>query len=54
MCDNILDIKLAKNPMMHNRNKHIDVRFYFLRDLTNEGTVKTMFCSIHDQVVDVR
>lgn len=38
---------------MHTRNKHIDMMFYFLRDLTNEGIVKMMFCGTHNQVTDV-
>ena len=36
-CDNSSTIKLSKNPVMHGRSKHIDVRFHFLRDLTNDG-----------------
>ena len=34
-CDSSSAIKLSKNPVMHGRSKHIDVRFHFLRDLTN-------------------
>ena len=33
-CDNSSAIKLSKNPMLHGRSKHIDIRFHFLRDLT--------------------
>ena len=29
-CDNSSAIKLSKNPVMHGRSKHIDVRFHFL------------------------
>lgn len=31
-CDNSSTIKLSKNPVLHGRNKHIDVRFHFHRD----------------------
>jgi len=30
--DNMSTISLAKNPVMHSRTKHIDIRFHFLRD----------------------
>lgn len=30
-CDNSSAIKLSKNPVMHGRSKHIDIRFHFLR-----------------------
>ena len=39
-CDNVSAIKLSKNPVLHGRSKHIDVRFHFLRDLTKEGIVE--------------
>ncbi|GAA0172449.1 hypothetical protein LIER_41338 [Lithospermum erythrorhizon] len=35
-CDNSSTIKLSKNPVMHGRSKHIDVRFHFLRDLVKD------------------
>jgi hypothetical protein len=39
-CDNSSTIKLSKNPVLHGRSKHIDMRFHFLRDLTREGVVE--------------
>ena len=30
--DNLSAIKLIKNPEFHRRNKHIDVRYNFIRD----------------------
>ncbi|KAL0405993.1 UNVERIFIED_CONTAM: Retrovirus-related Pol polyprotein from transposon TNT 1-94 [Sesamum latifolium] len=38
-CDSSSAIKLSKNPVMHGRSKHIDVRFYFLRELVLAGTI---------------
>lgn len=52
-CDNSSTIKLEKNPVMHGKSKHIDVRFHFLRDLVNEGTVQLKFCGTQDQIADV-
>lgn len=53
MCDNSSTIKLSKNPVLHGRSKHIDVRFHFLRDLTKEGVVKLVHCGTRDQIADV-
>ena len=44
MCDNSSTIKLSKNPVMHGHNKHIDVRFNFLRNLTKEGKIELVHC----------
>jgi hypothetical protein len=43
-CYNSSAIKLSKNPVMHGRSKHIDVRFHFLRDLTRDGVVTLLHC----------
>ena len=53
LCDNNSTIKLSKNPIMHGRSKHIDVRFHFLRDLTREGVVKLKHCGTQEQVADI-
>ena len=52
-CDNNSAIKLSKNPVNHGRSKHIDVRYYFLRDLNNEGTVELQYCRSEDLLADI-
>lgn len=53
LCDNSSTIKLSKNPIMHGHNKHIDVGFHFLRDLTNDGIVKRKHCVTQEQVANI-
>ena len=38
---------------MHGRSKHIDVKFHFLSDLTNEGIVELVHCHTQDQLADI-
>jgi hypothetical protein len=52
-CDNSSSIKLSKNPIMHGRCKHVDVRYHFFRDLTKEGVVELAHCSTNDQIADI-
>lgn len=52
-CDNTSSIKLSKNPVMHRRTKHIDVRYHYLRDLTNDEVVKLTFIGTEEQVADI-
>ena len=52
-CDNSSTIKLSKNPVMHGRSKHIDVRYHFLRNLTKEGLIDLVHCGSQDQVADL-
>lgn len=52
-CDNSSTIQLSKNPVLHGRSKHIDVRFHFLRDLTRDGVVELIYCGTRNQLADV-
>ena len=37
MVDNQLALALAKNSVLHDRSKHIDIKFHFLRDYVDGG-----------------
>ncbi|WVZ98140.1 hypothetical protein U9M48_043612 [Paspalum notatum var. saurae] len=37
LCDSSSAISVAKNPVLHSRTKHIDVRYHFLRDNYEKG-----------------
>jgi hypothetical protein len=52
-CDNNSSIKLSKNPILHERCKHIDVRFHFLRDLTKDDVIELVFCKSKEQLADI-
>ncbi|CAI0431123.1 unnamed protein product [Linum tenue] len=52
-CDNSSAIKLSRNPVLHGRSKHIDVRFHFLRELANRGVVTMEHCRTYEQIADV-
>jgi hypothetical protein len=52
-CDNSSTIKLSRNPIMHGRSKHIDVRFHFLRDLTRDGVVTLLHGRSQEQLADI-
>ncbi|KAL0549814.1 hypothetical protein IC582_014303 [Cucumis melo] len=52
-CDNSSVIKLSKNPVLHGRSKHMDVKFHFLRDLTKDGTIDVFYCKSEDQIANI-
>ncbi|KAL6323553.1 hypothetical protein AAG906_039135 [Vitis piasezkii] len=39
-CDNQSAIYLVRNPMFHERSKHIDVKLHFIREVISSGAVK--------------
>ena len=52
-CDNTSAINLSKNPVMHSRTKHIEIRHHFLRDHIANGTCDIKFIGIKFQLADL-
>jgi hypothetical protein len=48
--DNSSAIALAKNPVFHDRSKHIDTRFYYLRDCIINKEVEVKYVKTQNQV----
>ena len=40
LCDNQRGIRLSENPVFHDRSKHIDIRYHFIRDMVRRGAVR--------------
>jgi len=51
--DNKSALALAKNPVLQDRSKHIDVRFHFIRDCINNGSLETDYVRTGDQLADL-
>ena len=52
-CDNTSAINIMKNPVMHSRTKHIDIRHHFLCDHVLQGDVEVTFVDTHNQLADI-
>ncbi|WVZ52925.1 hypothetical protein U9M48_003924 [Paspalum notatum var. saurae] len=46
-------ISVAKNPVLHSRTKHIDVRFHFLRDHYEKGDIDLIHVVSANQLADI-
>jgi hypothetical protein len=42
-CDNQSCIRLSEHPVFHERSKHIEIKYYFIRDKVQEGEVKLQY-----------
>jgi hypothetical protein len=51
--DNKSAIELVKNPVHHERNKHIDVCFHFIREHVKNDDVEMTHVASRDQVADI-
>jgi hypothetical protein len=52
-CDNQSCIKLSENPVFHDRSKHIEIRYHFIRDYVQRGAVELQYISTDEQVADI-
>ena len=53
LCDNTSAIDLSKNPVLHSRSKHIDIRHHFLHDHVNEGDIKMTHNETEFNIADI-
>ena len=44
-CDNQSCIKLTENPVFHDKSKHIEIRYHFIRDYVQKRVVKLKYIS---------
>jgi hypothetical protein len=51
--DNQSAIKIAENDVDHDRTKHIDTRYYFVRECIQEKIIKIEWISTQDQLGDI-
>jgi hypothetical protein len=52
-CDNQSAIALCKNPVYHDRSKHIDTRYHHIRECIEDGKVDVFHVRTEGQVADI-
>ncbi|GJX17520.1 retrovirus-related pol polyprotein from transposon TNT 1-94 [Tanacetum coccineum] len=53
LCDNKGAIDLSKNPVLHSRTKHIEIRHHFLRDNVQKRNISIEKVSSEDNIADI-
>ncbi|XP_073355479.1 uncharacterized protein [Aegilops tauschii subsp. strangulata] len=51
--DNKSTIALCKNPVHHDRSKHIDIRYHYIRHCVEEGKIEVNYICTDDQLADI-
>ena len=52
-CDNLSAINISKNPVLHSRTKHIDIRHHFIRDLVEDKIISLEHVATEKQLSDI-
>ena len=47
-CDIQSCIKLSENPVFHDKSKHIEMKYHFIQDMVQKGTMKLQYIAIDE------
>ena len=51
--DNQGTIAMSKNPVGYKRTKHIDIRYHFVREAVQDGSIRVTYCPTNDMLADI-
>ena len=52
-CENQSSVKLSENPVFHDKSKHIEIKYHYIRDMVQRGVVKLQYVVMDEQIADV-
>jgi hypothetical protein len=52
-CYNQNCMKLSKNLVFHDRSKHIEIKYHYIKDMVQRGEVRLQYVIIEEQVADM-
>jgi hypothetical protein len=53
LLDNQSALAVAKNPELHSRTKHIDIKHHFVRDCVENNIIQVEYCPSREMVADI-
>src|SRR5262249_13056383 len=51
-CDNMATIELAKNPIQHDRTKHVEIDRHFIKEKVESGLMELVYTPSNSQIAD--
>jgi hypothetical protein len=49
-CDSQSCVKLSENPVFHDRLKHIEIKYHYIRDMMQRKAVHMQYLPIHENI----
>lgn len=46
-------LAMSKNPQFHGRAKHIDIKYHYVREQVDKGTVQLQYCPTEEMLADI-
>ena len=51
--DNQSAICIARNPHCHNKTKHVDIKYHYIRDKVQDATIELQYCPTNNMIADI-
>ena len=51
--DNHSCVKLSKNPVFHDKSKHIKIIYHYIRDMVQTGAMKLQYVAMNEHIANV-
>ena len=52
-CDNQSCVKLSENPVFHDKSKHIEIKYHYIKDMVQKGELKLHYVATDEHIDDV-
>jgi hypothetical protein len=46
-------VKLSENPVFHDKSKHIEINYHYIRDIVQRKTVHVQYLPTREQIIDI-
>ena len=44
---------MLENPVLHDKSKHIEIKYHYTRDMVERGAVKLQYVAMDEHIADV-
>jgi hypothetical protein len=52
-CDNKSCVKLSNNHVFHDRSKHIEIKYHYIRDMVQRKTIQVQYLPTNEQIANI-
>jgi hypothetical protein len=53
ICDNQSCVKLSENHLFHDRSKHIEIKYHYIRDMLQRKAIHMQYLPTHEQIANI-
>jgi hypothetical protein len=46
-------VKFSENPVFHDKSKHIEIIYHYIRDMVQRKAVHVQYLPTHEQIADI-